>query len=574
MSQHSGEPSMRHGKPEDHFALQRLTRRALLARSSAAAGLLFAGGGALSACGSSTKQTTGSHTNSPATPTKVVTVAAAGAWQGFDMANPAFIANGPSLEIVQATCDTLVEVRLPASFAAAKAAADAGKLNGAPALASSWTALDGGHVYEFHLQRHAGSGFGNPLTAEDVVWSMHRLLSIPGAIGGALLGLTGLTKPSQVTAMSTHTLRFRFPAPPPAYFLQILGLPWLYVIDSVEAKKHATRSDPWATKWLRTHTAGHGMYVLQSTVPNKTAVLVPNPHYYGQKAPFAKITQVGVDDQSSRVELLLTGNAQYAEELTPLQLSKVASTGGMEVTRFTSTRVAFLVMNNTIPPFNTPELRQAIARAIPYDTIISTVYKGFAQPWRSAFIPWFQGSSDRYWQYHTDPAAAAAGLKSVKGMSVTLNYAEGFGAGQQIAVLVQQALNAAGLQVQLQGLTRAVADQKTVSKEGIPFYIDEGDSPAAPDPLYNLQYLYESPGLQNMAHYSNPQINRLTAQLAKTSGLAAQNAIVDHANRILMHDLPYIPLAYTGTIGASAKALGNVSGTEVGLVYYPNLAPA
>jgi len=40
-----------------------------------------------------------------------------------------------------------------------------------------------------------------------------------------------------------------------------------------------------------------------------------------------------------------------------------------------------------------------------------------------------------------------------------------------------------------------------------------------------------------------------------------------------MHDLPYIPIAYTGTFGAEAKTVHHVGGDEVGLVYIPSLTP-
>ena len=94
--------------------------------------------------------------------------------------------------------------------------------------------------------------------------------------------------------------------------------------------------------------------------------------------------------------------------------------------------------------------------------------------------------------------------------------------------------------------------------------------------LYNLQYLYTTKAFQNMARYSNPQIDALAARLEKTpaKNLAAQNKIVDQCNKILMKDLPYIPIAYTGTFGAESKKVSHVGGDEVGLVYIPSLTPA
>jgi peptide/nickel transport system substrate-binding protein len=553
----------------DEEKLRELTRRSFLIKSSAlaAAATGLSGGLARSALAATRSAT------DAAAPT--LTLASSGAWQGFDALNLAYIANGPSMELLSACAGTLVQVFLPPSLAAAQRAAASGKLNGTPALAKSWSVSRDGTTYTFHLQPHAASGFGNPLVAEDIIWTIERHLSVPTSVTAFLLGLGLITKPSQVTAINSKTVQIKLPTAPPAYFLQILGLVWLSIYDSTEAKKNATSSDPYAAKWLTTNIAGHGKYRLVSTVTNQSAVLEPNPGYWGVKSKFAKIVQEGVSDQSSRLQLLLSGSAQYAEELTAQQLVEVRKNKATAVTTFTSTRVAFLVMDNTKAPFNSAAVRQGIAKAIPYQEILSSVYKGFAKPWKSAFIPWFQGSSDKYWNYHTDLKAAEKLLKSVKGQSVTLTYVEGFGSGQLIAVLVQQALNAAGLNCQLQGLLRAEADKLKVTFQ-IPFFVDDSDSPAVPHPLYNLQYLYTTKAFQNMARYSNPQIDALTTRLENTpaKNLAAQNKIVDQCNKILMKDLPYIPIAYTGTFGAESKKVSHVGGDEVGLVYIPSLTPA
>ena len=182
--------------------------------------------------------------------------------------------------------------------------------------------------------------------------------------------------------------------------------------------------------------------------------------------------------------------------------------------------------------------------------------------------PWFQGATDQYWKYETNLAAARAQLASVKGMQVTLSYVQGFGAGQQIAILVQKGLNAAGLNCQLEGLLRAVADQRKV-QGGIDFFVDDSDSPAVPSPLYNLQLYFTTTSFQNtLSHYQNPDIDKLAKSLAKNPNLNQQAHIANLAQKILMRDLPFIPIAYTGTNGAHAKSLSGIRSHEIGLPYW------
>ena len=309
-----------------------------------------------------------------------------------------------------------------------------------------------------------------------------------------------------------------------------------------------------------------------SAVPNKTATLAPNPGFWGDKAPYKKLVQQGVDEQGSRLQLVITGNSQYTEELTSLQLEQ-AQKAKLAVSNFCTTRVAFLVLDNKTKPFDDVKVRQAIARVVPYDEILKTVYRGFAKPWRSAFAPWLQGSTDEFWDYETDPEAAKSGLASVGSQPLTLYYYKGFGAGQQISVLIQQALKDAGVNVQLEGLLRSVAEKRKLAGE-LPFFLDDSDSPAIPHPLYALNYMYTTTAFQNMAHYSNKEVDGLAAQLAKATEIPAQNDLIKQANQILMRDLPYVPIAYTGTTGVNQKSLTGIAGQVTALVDYGRFHPA
>jgi peptide/nickel transport system substrate-binding protein len=374
--------------------------------------------------------------------------------------------------------------------------------------------------------------------------------------------------PDQMKVVNPLTLEIQLAAPPPPYFLHILGLPWVPIFDSTEAKKHATSSDPFAQDWLDKNIAGFGPYRLKSTVPGRRVILEANPNYWGGVRKIKTIIQDGIDDSGSRLQLLLSGTADYAEELTPLQLDRVARHPKTAVTNFTSTRVAFLTMNVTKPPFNTPQLRQAIARAIPYDDILKTVYRGRARRWKTLITPWFQGATDEFWRYDTDLNAARAELAPVKGTQVTLSYVKGFGAGEQIAILVQKGLNAAGLNCQLEGLLRAVADQRKIQGQ-IDFFVDDSDSPAVPSSLYNLQLYFTTTAFQNaLSHYQNPDIDTLVKSLAKNPHLNQQTRIIRIAQKILMRDLPFIPIAYTGTNAAHVKNLTGIRAHEIGLPYW------
>ena len=206
-------------------------------------------------------------------------------------------------------------------------------VSGGSELAKSWTVSSDRTVYRLHLRPNVRSSRGNRFTANDVVWSLSKAMD-GKFVAAFLLVLCGIAKPDQLKVINSTTLDIHLTAAPPPYFMQILGLPWVPIFDSTEAKKHTTSSDPFAQDWLDKNMAGFGPYKLQSTISGKRSVLVVNPNYWGKKPQITKITQDGIDDSGSRLQLLLTGVADYAEELTPLQLDQVARSSRAAVTGF------------------------------------------------------------------------------------------------------------------------------------------------------------------------------------------------------------------------------------------------
>ena len=114
----------------------------------------------------------------------------------------------------------------------------------------------------FHLRKDAKFQDGTPVTAEDVKWSLDRVVTAP-VLGKAQLLTGSMTSADQFKVVDPLTFEVTLPKPDK---LALPNLATIYpiIINSKVAKANATADDPWASAWLKEHTAGCGAYVIES----------------------------------------------------------------------------------------------------------------------------------------------------------------------------------------------------------------------------------------------------------------------------------------------------------------------
>lgn len=462
----------------------------------------------------------------------------------------------PNYDVWIPTYDTLADTPFPRTIQQIRAQGPKAYL-ARPKLATAWSFNRDKSIYRLHIRKGVKSSFGNELTADDVLWRFQRGLSI-GAVFKGLAGGLGLTNPGQLRAVDRYTVDFTLSRPSPD-FLPTLAV-WLFgIIDSTEAKKHATSGDPWAQTWLSSNIAGFGPFALQSYTQGQGATLTARANYWGAK-PWAGTLQLqGVPDPNTRTQLLLTGQTDVAVGLSTTELSLVAKSSTMHNLRYASSNAVYIVFNNQTAPFNDRRIRQGIALAMPYKQIVNNIYNGNADRWRTLIPPWFPGATDQYWQYETNLAKAKQLLAPLQGQSITLPYSDANGTLQSLAIVIQTALKAVGLDIQLQ-LTPAATFGPRRNAGSMPIYLDDRGT-AVVDTLDYVSTLFVKGGVQNAGNaYSNPALDRLVAQLASAEAASitsneAQRKIIGQIQKILVTDLPIVPLAFTGSIISMSKKL-------------------
>jgi len=257
-----------------------------------------------------------------------------------------------------------------------------------PGVAESWTVSDDGLTYTFKIRSGVKFHSGNPLTAQDAAWSLQRAVKLnlsPAFILGQF-GLTAENVDQVVTAPDDTTLVFKTDkAYAPTFVLNCLTSGVASVVDSKEVKAHEANGD-FGHEWLKTHSAGSGPFKLSAWKPNESLVLDRNDDYWQGKAAFRRVFIRHVAEAATQLLLLQKGDIDIARNLSAEQLKSLDGNADIKLENAPKGSVWYISFNTTHPPFDKPEVRQALKYLIDYDGMANSFMRGIAVK-HEGFIP-------------------------------------------------------------------------------------------------------------------------------------------------------------------------------------------
>ncbi|HEY7765705.1 MAG TPA: ABC transporter substrate-binding protein, partial [Aestuariivirgaceae bacterium] len=150
-----------------------------------------------------------------------------------------------------------------------------------PGVAESHTASEDGKTITLKIRSGQKFHSGNPLTAEDVAFSIQRviILNKTPAFIFSQLGWTAENVKDLVKAKDELTVDLTITEDfAPTFVLNCLSAGVGSVVDRKLVLEHETNGD-LGYAWLKTNSAGSGPFVLKSWKPNETVMLEANPDY-------------------------------------------------------------------------------------------------------------------------------------------------------------------------------------------------------------------------------------------------------------------------------------------------------
>ncbi|TPW27883.1 ABC transporter substrate-binding protein [Martelella alba] len=236
-----------------------------------------------------------------------------------------------------------------------------------PVLAASWSVDDSGKVFTFKLAE-ASFASGNPVTAEDVAYSLQRAIKINGG-AAFIIGQFGFTPENvdqAIVAVDDKTVTLTTAEPTAiSFLLYCLSASVGAIVEKAVVEAHVEGDDMGKT-WLNKNSAGSGPFVLQAWKPSETIGLTVNPHG-PYKGNLQRIVLRHVADPSSQLLMLQKGDADIARNLTTEQLKQVEGVDGFNTIRQEIASLMLISLNQNNEYLAKPEVWQAIKWALDYD---------------------------------------------------------------------------------------------------------------------------------------------------------------------------------------------------------------
>ncbi len=250
-----------------------------------------------------------------------------------------------------------------------------------PSLASSWKETNNGQNWVFNLRHGVRFSNGDPLTAQDVVYSLERVVNIPNDPASWLVTQTGLTSQNfaqDVVAVGDYQVKMTLPQPiAVGAWLAILANTVTGVVDSKVVQQHVVNGD-WGTHWLYNNSAGSGPYVLENWTPSQQVIFDANPNYgLGAKPQVQRIIWKMEADTTARLDELLRGDADIAIGLTSSQLSSLKGNKNIKLLKEPEIAEVYVGMGvKQLKPLGNPLVREAMKYAIDYKSILKNLVQG------------------------------------------------------------------------------------------------------------------------------------------------------------------------------------------------------
>ena len=364
-------------------------------------------------------------------------------------------------------------------------------------LAESYTVSDDGTEYTFNLRKGVLSQQGNPFSAEDVLWSYQRKFNSTSIT--PFVTSPAITNPAkQFSAPDDYTVKMMVDRQSDGFtLLALLANVTAEIYDSTYLKKHATKSDPYALAFSNTNgNFGYGAYMLDSFTPGQQMILTANEHYALGPPKIKKVIQRVVADAGTRANILRQGAVDIAVQLRPEDVVSFASDSNLQTFEVDTNDYLWITLNTASGPFKDVRVRQAFQKAIPYDQIITNVYKGRAdkmEGWLDPTAPGYSTAGLFYPAY--DPTGAKALLKEA-GMStadVSILIASSVPDLEEACVQIRSFAVAAGFNVTIIQAPAATVSAKESSGDFDAYMIRDMAISLSPPYELLLEYTKDSP---------------------------------------------------------------------------------
>lgn len=438
-----------------------------------------------------------------------------------------------------------------------------------PAIAESWQVSADGLTYTFKL-RDAKWSNGEPIKAQDFVFSWLRALAPETAseyayqlfyVKGAEDYNSGSGKKEDVAikALDDKTLQVTLEKPAP----QFLGLTAFYTLYPVY-EKNVLAGDNWFTDPAK--YISNGPFKMVSWDHNQKIVLEKNLSYWdAANVKLNKLEIYLIDAVDTGFNMFNTGQLDFQDEVPVQEIAAMKDKKELQIAPDAS--IYFYRFNVTRRPFDDVRVRKALAMAIDRKQLVDNVLMAGEKP-ALAFVPFgFKDADGKDFRQNTGNLFDE-NLAEAKKLLAEAGYPEGQGFPRatilfntnenhkKIAEAIQQMWKKnLGIEVSMQNTEWQVyLDREKSSDYEI---ARAGWSPDYLDPMSFID-MFVTKGGNNKTGWGNDEYDRLVAEANSTSDQKARMEAMHQAEKILMDEMPVMPVYFYTNASLIKESVKNV----------------
>jgi len=412
-----------------------------------------------------------------------------------------------------------------------------------PWLATGHTVSEDGLTWTFKLTDNVKFHDGSPLTAEDVVWSFRRLLTMKRGAASAFLPVLS---PDDVTAPDKTTVVFKLKHP---YVPFLSAIPLVAIVNRRVIEPNAKDND-WGQAWLSSNSAGSGVYILDPETyrPVQQADLKRNPNHFKGWAdnpqPVEVVRRRNILETTTRINALIKGEIDATDSYLPTdQVERVMKSKTATVSQDESMRVMVLRMNNRKAPLDNVNYRKALSHAFNYKGFISGVLKDYAVR-NAGPIPanlWGAPKDLPPYDYDLDKAKELIAKAKAEGAPVDrpieIHIQQHLAQTTQAAQILQQDLRRIGVTLNIVPNLWPQLVSSTAKPETTPDMWVHWVSTYFVDPENWIGQMYDSSfhgTWKASCWYKNEKVDTLLREARRLSDQAKRTALYEEASRIVV----------------------------------------
>ncbi len=418
-----------------------------------------------------------------------------------------------------------------------------------PSLATSWTVHDDGMRWRFQLRNDVVFHDGEPMTADDVVFSLNRVLD--PEFESPHKGDLGFVR--EVRAEETHQVSIELEEPNGALLSALLNV---HVVPEHAADR------------LNEQPVGSGPFVFEERQADERIVLKAFNDYWAGAPMFSELVFRPIPETSTRLVELETGRIHIADGIPGEEMERLTDLDGVEVASTVGSNYSVLAFNNERSPFDDPRVRRAVGKAIDAQRLVELVYPGTAVAAEGPIPPTSWAYDDSFEGLGFDLGAARRLMDEAdvdQDLSVELMISEDERM-ERGGVLLKSMLEEIGMDIDLTALEWGTFMERMLGRDYDMLRVAWSTDPDPDALLYGLHH--SGSEMLNFTRYQNPQADELLDRGRRQADVSARAESYREFQEIVLEDVPMVYLLHENQVVGHRKGVNGFRPHLTGAFYF------